>query len=273
MRGLHLLCKCCGVYGHVARNCTKVTFRHENGNKNVSDNIGNIVKDSAPEKPTAAELPSNNILNMERADVEAEIKGDDIYGDWLVVDRKRNKGRKSRPKTQQELANVQGGIFKNFNDKNLNFSQLNDVGQVKADGASKQDGGPYFHPGGSYETPKVWSKKNKRARGMTTNIKRPTNTLLKNNSLQPGGKELNPAPVILKREGRVGANIKPDTMIQQPRKLTETAEIVFDASRLAKTHTQNDETRLKPPDLPIGTGIMARATDDEMVVETPTARG
>ncbi|GAU48983.1 hypothetical protein TSUD_245740 [Trifolium subterraneum] len=48
---------------------------------------------------------------MERVDVEAEIKGDDIYGDWLVVDRKRNKGRKSRPKTQQELANVQAEIF------------------------------------------------------------------------------------------------------------------------------------------------------------------
>ncbi|GAU43449.1 hypothetical protein TSUD_140860 [Trifolium subterraneum] len=107
--------KCCGVYGHMARNCITVTIRHENGNKNVSYNIGNNDKNGAPEKTTA----------------------------------------------------LTGLVSKR---------------------------GPYFHPGGSSETPKVWTKKNKRARGMITNCKRPTNAVLKDNSTQPGGKSLESHP-------------------------------------------------------------------------------
>ncbi|GAU32942.1 hypothetical protein TSUD_153590 [Trifolium subterraneum] len=96
--------------------------------------------------------------------IKDDIKDGDLYGDWLVVTRKKN--RKSRPKNQEGRAGV-ANLEKPLG-KGVTFAQLVDVEKEKEESGTKLHVmGSKFHPGESAELPKVWNKKkNKRARGM-----------------------------------------------------------------------------------------------------------
>jgi hypothetical protein len=283
--GLHLLCKCCGLYGHVARNCPTAVKGQENGNKNTSGNIGNSKDQGAPEKTTAAGTPSANFSNLERSDVEAEIKENELYGDWLVVDKKRNKGKKSRPKTQQEVANIQGGAFKSFNGNSLTFSHLNAAGEWKADEAISHKGGPSFHPGGAFGSPKVRTKKNKRARGMSDNIIRPKSAEVTVTASHPITKVVNPFPDKPARSGRVGGSTQITLLTRQSSKkndavemslANDAAEMGFENSRLAEHTPQYGRHHLDPPDPASNPSHQVQnrdtAVDDEMGIEPLASR-
>jgi hypothetical protein len=72
--GLHLLCKSCGVYGHVARNCTN---KVSGGDKGMPATSGG----GALEKTPTTEKPTSAAPNLEGLEVEAENKGEELYGD------------------------------------------------------------------------------------------------------------------------------------------------------------------------------------------------
>ncbi|KAK2412313.1 zinc ion binding / nucleic acid binding protein [Trifolium repens] len=273
--GLHLLCKCCGLYGHVARNCPTTIKEQENGHKNAGENSGNSRDHSAPVKTTAADASSANVSSLERPYVEARIKENELYGDWLVVDKKRNKGKKSRPKIQQEVTNIQGGVFKSLNGNNLTFSHLNEAGEWRADGATNHKAGPSFHPGGAFDSPKVWTKKNKRARGMADNITRPKSAEITLTSSQPSLKVLNPTCSKPERSGRIGGSTQPIILTRQSPKKNDTSEMVIANSRFAERPHHHGQHHLDPPD-PDSAAIQhvqskETAIDDEMGVESPAS--
>jgi hypothetical protein len=87
--GLHLLCQRCGLYGHIARNCSSSS----NETATVHTEVDTRLKvGGSPNPPSTADTPIT-----EKAVNDTEIKGQDLYGDWLVVSRKKNLGKKSRP--------------------------------------------------------------------------------------------------------------------------------------------------------------------------------
>jgi hypothetical protein len=59
-----------------------------------------------------------------------------------------------------------GGDSKKLNGKGLSFSHLNEAGKTLGYEHENLSTGPQFHPGGGVESTKVWTKRNKRARGM-----------------------------------------------------------------------------------------------------------
>jgi hypothetical protein len=91
--GLHLLCKSCGIYGHVARNCPTASARDEKKSKVSSAKEANDVVEGTSKISELMVAPTNIMLNKEGSQAEAEFKANDLYGDWLVVNRKKNQGR------------------------------------------------------------------------------------------------------------------------------------------------------------------------------------
>jgi hypothetical protein len=165
--GLHLLCKSCGMYGHVARNCpTKISSQEK---------VSTTTLGGAPEKPTITESAPKDQPNLESSDMEAKTKEDELYGDWLVVNRKRNQGKKPGPRIQDHPANIKGGALQKSPTHGLPFSHLSNAGILNVEEIKKQEWDRHFHPGGITDSPKVWTKKNKRARGMNTNNREPNN--------------------------------------------------------------------------------------------------
>jgi hypothetical protein len=79
--GLHLLCKSCGIYGHVARNCPIATVREEKKSMVSSAKDANDAVEGTLENTELMVAPTNTILNKEGSQAEAEFKGDDLYGD------------------------------------------------------------------------------------------------------------------------------------------------------------------------------------------------
>jgi hypothetical protein len=67
---------------------------------------------------------------------------------------------------QGEKANFSGGVVNKPSNKGFLFSHLSENKQLNAEIPIGQEGGPHFHPGGNMDMPKVWTKRNKRARGM-----------------------------------------------------------------------------------------------------------
>jgi hypothetical protein len=158
--GLHLLCQRCGLYGHVSRNCSG-SINVKQATK-VCTNM--MVVGGETVVPTATE--PNSHTNTESNKNDTRLNGEDLYGDWLVVNRKKNQGRKSRPKNQGGIAgNME---VKKQGSKGLMFAHLAEVGNRFEDGGDKfHVMGSKFHPGETSKVPKVWTKKkNKRARGM-----------------------------------------------------------------------------------------------------------
>lgn len=54
--GLHLLCKACGIYGHVARNCPK----NQSAEKNGGETIKNPVLEANPKEDIVGQSSSGN---------------------------------------------------------------------------------------------------------------------------------------------------------------------------------------------------------------------
>jgi hypothetical protein len=158
--GLHLLCKNCGIYGHVARKCPSSsvgtgTHKKETGDVNLADGS----------TATASSQPQPN-LNTSMTSINGGVESaeESLYGDWLVVNRKKNQGRKTRAKLQEEKEVNQNKSSKNV--KGGMFAQLADAGEIEFSGTPLHAMGTKFHPGESSNIPKVWTKSNKRARGI-----------------------------------------------------------------------------------------------------------
>jgi hypothetical protein len=60
----------------------------------------------SPNPPSTADTPIT-----EKAVNDTEIKGEDLYGDWLVVSRKKNPGKKSRPHLHGNKVDSREQIF------------------------------------------------------------------------------------------------------------------------------------------------------------------
>ncbi|KAK2420107.1 COBRA extracellular glycosyl-phosphatidyl inositol-anchored protein family [Trifolium repens] len=223
-----MLCKCCGIYGHVARNCPTSNIRSNNQPKVAKDKADANVEKDAPEKTSSAATPTNDKANKESPDADAECKGEELYGDWLVVNRKKNQGR------------------------------------------------PQFHPGGGVESTKVWTKRNKRAWGMTSKPKEPNNNILVSQPNKSIGNQPRHKSLQLERQVRVGLLTQPiifnGTMQtgSNERKKMDFGNLQDNSER----SKQGDE-HLKPPE---PNEVLQQqehgisGIDDEMVVETPLSR-
>ncbi|MCI93121.1 hypothetical protein A2U01_0114419, partial [Trifolium medium] len=55
----------------------------ENNHTTACDKTATTINGGTSKTTTVAVPSSNNILIMEGAHVEAEFKGEDLYGDWL----------------------------------------------------------------------------------------------------------------------------------------------------------------------------------------------
>jgi hypothetical protein len=268
--GLHLLCKSCGLYGHVARNCTVKATEKE---KAITITTGG----GTPEMTSNVKKSSTNSPNLDGGDTVAEIKGEDMYGDWLVVNRKKNQGRTSRPKTQVDPAKFQGGVPNKSHVKDLQFSILNNAGTLNVEEAKQQAWAPQFHPGGLFDSPKVWIKQNKRVRGMSTFNREPNKEYSAGQSSKPNGKGVthNKSP-ILDIGNRVGS-VTPNKLVPHTKFQNNHEAVIFLASRNENQSPPSVQTHLKPPE-PNGKSTQAidssdrEGDDDEMVVETPSAR-
>jgi hypothetical protein len=147
--GLHLLCKNCGIYGHVARKCPSSsvgtgTHKKETGDVNLADGS----------TATASSQPQPN-LNTSMTSINGGVESaeESLYGDWLVVNRKKNQGRKTRAKLQEEKEVNQNKSSKNV--KGGMFAQLADAGEIEFSGTPLHSMGTKFHPGESSNIPKV----------------------------------------------------------------------------------------------------------------------
>lgn len=271
--GLHLLCKSCGVYGHVARNCTQKIVKDHTA---ASGDVVNGSSGSTPTTLAGETSPSANHSNLESCDM-GEIKGDDLYGDWLVVNRKKNQGRKSRLKNQEIFVSSHKGKSTTPHEKGFQFARLNDVEVFNAEGNKKQEWGPQFHPGGVMESPKVWLKKNKRARGIVTSNKGVINTPTPEQRSKPTSKNPNHNPFNPPWMGQVASLTKPDPLVAQNNIKTKGALTFLSSSKSRNTNTQQIEPHPKPPD-PVGNsnqipdGGESIEGEDEMVVEVQAAR-
>ncbi|MCH91040.1 hypothetical protein A2U01_0011964, partial [Trifolium medium] len=134
--GLHLLCQRCGIYGHVSRNCPPTDNAKKHTEADTSVKAAGGVETTVP---SVTESPPNTDMESNKNDINNE----DLYGDWLVVNRKKN--RKSRPKNQEERAGVTN-LGKPLG-KGVSFAHLTDVGKENDDGGAKfHVMGSKFHP-------------------------------------------------------------------------------------------------------------------------------
>ncbi|MCH86532.1 RNA-directed DNA polymerase (Reverse transcriptase), partial [Trifolium medium] len=146
----------------------------------------------------------------------------------------------------------------------------------KADGIQNQGWAPSFHPGGSSEAPKVWNKKNKRARGMLTNNREPKNIGVAGQFNKPNNKSVTLTPLNPKAMGRVGSPHQ-SNLVDSHRNITETETQSFAMSGFDKQSAKSFDSHLKLPEpdgikqQPDGVSAIAEK-EDEMVVETQTAR-
>jgi hypothetical protein len=96
--------------------------------------------------------PTNIMLNKEGSQAEAEFKANDLYGDWLVVTRKKNQGRKTSPQNQVINMRSKGDSGKKLNGKGFFFSHLNEAGKQFSEENEKLSVVPQFHSGGVWIT-------------------------------------------------------------------------------------------------------------------------
>jgi hypothetical protein len=76
--GLHLMCKSCGIYGHVARNCLTMA-RPEGQPKTTAGKATNDVEGDEAVMIRLDAEPVNNIPDKEGPKVAAEFKEDDLF--------------------------------------------------------------------------------------------------------------------------------------------------------------------------------------------------
>jgi hypothetical protein len=278
--GLHLLCKNCGIYGHVARNCPTTVPRQEKQPIIPSENTRNVNEGGVLEETEAQTMPETANLNKDGPLHAAEIKGEDLYGDWLIVSRKKNQGRNSSAKNQGIISKSMGGLAKKSNNKSLSFSHLSEAGKMLEVGNEVLNLGPQFHPGGGVDitkdNTKVWAKRNKRARGMTTPPKEPISIMKR--IPPPKLKEIQPRPTPLQLEwqARVGSSTQPLLVFNSWDSGTSGKDNAFEITNGGEKSSKGDD-HLKPPDpndkvqqhVSSGNG---GGVDDEMVVETPPSR-
>ncbi|PNY14872.1 ribonuclease H, partial [Trifolium pratense] len=265
--GLHLLCKSCGLYGHVARNCPSKNV--------VTDSIPEVnvgvvnANGGTPETAAPSSSPKESSQN------DATLKKDDLYGDWLVVSRKKNQGRKQRPNMQEEKTKPQGGDTNKPSFKGLSFTHLNDNNTFNAEFSNSKNGGPPFHPGGNLEMPKVLTKRNKRARGLDTKGKLTNNHVTeRERPSKPNTSKPDSMLVGGVNMGRVMILGNPlPAPINHTQKQSTNETVVFLAQKTSKS---KPEMHLKPPDpndlANHDRGGVDACPADEMVVETPNSR-
>jgi hypothetical protein len=76
--GLHVMCKSCGIYGHVARNCSTMA-RPEGQPKTTAGKATNDVEGDEAVMIRLDAEPVNNIPDKEGPKVAAEFKEDDLF--------------------------------------------------------------------------------------------------------------------------------------------------------------------------------------------------
>jgi hypothetical protein len=103
--------------------------------------------------------PNHNRIRtpIQQVIIVFETTEEDLYGDWLVVNRKKNQGKKTRVNTQEEKQDTQGKS-KPIGKSGM-FSHLADAGIIENSGTLFHAMGSKFQPGELSEIPKVWTKK------------------------------------------------------------------------------------------------------------------
>jgi hypothetical protein len=221
--------------------------------------------------------PTNEVLNKESPQAEAGIKEDDLYGDWLVVTRKKNQGRKSSPKNQATNMRANGDSGKKFNGKGLFFSHLNEAGKQFGEENENLRVAPQFHPGGGVDNNKVWTKRNKRARGMSSRSKEPNENERMSQPRQPIMIQTRQSSLQLERQGRVGPPTKSLVFGEKVFSEISGKEGNFEAFMNSGKRSSNGDEHLKPPEPNDAAQkqpcvVRQLETEDEMVVETPPSR-
>ncbi|XP_057432706.1 uncharacterized protein LOC130725505 [Lotus japonicus] len=109
--GLHLLCGACGCYGHLTRNCSASPVQTQP--KQQAEGVPNAaVAVTVTEVMTAqVDTPAGQSQGCETPNLQsAEIQGnnnvpekcpDSAHGEWLKVERKRNKPKKVAPSKEE----------------------------------------------------------------------------------------------------------------------------------------------------------------------------
>ncbi|PNY06441.1 hypothetical protein L195_g002907 [Trifolium pratense] len=279
--GLHLLCKRCGVYGHVARNC--VTTPTGTENTSTKENTGGTTGGTPSTMGTPISTPAESPA-MVTAVNAPENSGEDLYGEWLVVNRKKynNNGRNSRANLHGDKAESKEN--KKFPNKIHKLATCMDDDKFDVSGAQLHIMGSKFHPGESSILPKVWTKtKNKRARGMgqrEIESNKPNPTTKRGNGLK---KQISFSPhqnkMILARPGRLEQSKAPTQENHHTQLQTQSVTFVGNMGQ-EKNQSEILVKLPKPPDPATTAGgrneaISLNAVEDdeeEMQVENPPHR-
>ncbi|GAU48967.1 hypothetical protein TSUD_188140 [Trifolium subterraneum] len=253
----------------------KIEFENENVMKQTrvvtSEKVVNGVETAVP---AVSQMPPST--NMEGNKDDTRINDKDLYGDWLVVNRKKN--RKPRSKIQGERAGFTDA--RKSLGKGLTFTHLANEGKEIEEGGTKfHVMGSTYHPGESAELPKVWTKKNnKRARGMGHKGNEPNK--LGNEMLNLGLKDKN-GPAASKQQNSKNHTSQGGSRFASPIVISSTTTkppetMLFSAVRMKDQIGCGGDNHLKPP-APNETTAKesnedyedAKEDDDEMVAETP----
>jgi hypothetical protein len=160
--GLHLLCKNCGIYGHVARNCQSSARQGNNDGETESS-----------EKERSEAAPISTTQNKESTIVAADCKEEGLYGDWLVVTKKKNQGSKTVGKNHGNSTKSVGGSNKKSNDRVSFFAPLKNAGLHLTEENVNLNETPQFHIGGGWIALKCGQKEIKGPAAWKTNPKSP----------------------------------------------------------------------------------------------------
>lgn len=213
--GLHLLCKRCGIFGHVSRNCTVATESKGEPAVNGGSEEQLAAEGASPTQGATKENPNETGVSAEN-----HRKGD-LYGDWLVVNKgKRQPQNKSRQRSgvaKEGKVDSRDSRRKNSPDNKFKILARNEEGGFNPDSIGTNS---FVHGAGATqaEPTRTWAKK-KRTRTDPPPLK-------KNIYVEGGSIPFGPvtSKILMARTEASGPNGVKDTEAAQSRIPMQTAQ-------------------------------------------------
>jgi hypothetical protein len=193
----------------VARTCQASLARQENHLTTPPGRVNNDGEVGSSEKKRLDAVPINTTQNKESPTIAAEFKEEDLYGDWLVVNKKKNQGSKTIAKNHGTTTKAIGGANKKVNDSVSFFSPLNNAGLHLNEEIMNLNNTPQFNIGGGVDSTKVWTKRNKRARGMDNKHKEPKKTTIVSQPAISIVNQPRQTPPQVERQAQIESNTNP----------------------------------------------------------------